>query len=154
MFLQLWYYTPPALRGRLWYLADPDAAIRHTGSDTIDRGLLALARWTPVNVADYASFVGKHPKFRVYAAGSGWLLDQWRIDGGVAVEVGAEPGARLLDVQRSSCERGVRAGPEVGVDLLVTVSALVQQYAAEGEIVIGASDEGDESRHELAFDMS
>lgn len=106
MFLQLWYYTPPALRGRLWYLADPDAAARHTGSDTIDRGLLALARWTPVNVADYASFVGKHAEFRVYAAGSGWLLDQWSIDGGVAEQIGAEPGARLLDVH------GPRATPD------------------------------------------
>ena len=30
MFLQLWYYTPPTLRGRLWYLADPTEAYKYT----------------------------------------------------------------------------------------------------------------------------
>jgi hypothetical protein len=38
VFLQLWYYTPPALRGHLWYLADPDAAIRYPSQRTRGRG--------------------------------------------------------------------------------------------------------------------
>ena len=35
MFLQLWYDTPPAVRARLWYVADSDSAVTYTGSDTI-----------------------------------------------------------------------------------------------------------------------
>jgi Dolichyl-phosphate-mannose-protein mannosyltransferase len=99
MFLQLWYYTPPELRGRLWYLADPEAAIKRTGSATIDRGLLALAKWTPVNVSDYASFVNRYDGFRVYTAGSGWLLNRLEGEDCVIEQVGAELGGRLLVVR-------------------------------------------------------
>lgn len=98
MFLQFWYYTPPELRGRLWYLADPAAAVRHRGSDSFDRGFLALRRWTAVTVQDYRSFVEGHQEFCVYAAGSGWLLDELREAGARIDRVGLELGASIYDV--------------------------------------------------------
>ena len=98
MFLQFWYYTPPELRGHLWYLTDPAAALRHRGSDTFDRGFLTLRRWTPLTVQDYRSFVEGHQQFWVYAAGSGWLLDELREGGARIDRVGLELGASIYHV--------------------------------------------------------
>ena len=97
-YLQLWYYTAPALRGRLTYLADPHAARGRTGSDTIDRGYLALARWTPVSVQRYDTFIATHPEFRVYSAGSGWLMDELEATGARIELLGPDAGGRLYRV--------------------------------------------------------
>ena len=98
MYLQFWYYTPPELRGHLWYLADPAAALRHRGSDSFDRGFLTLRRWAPLTVQDYRSFVEGHQQFWVYAAGSGWLLDELRETGARIDWVGLELGASVYYV--------------------------------------------------------
>ena len=75
MYLQLWYYTPPAMQDHLYYLAHPAAALERTGSDSIDRGLLGLARWSGLKVVDPNAFVQAHSEFFVYGAGSGWLVE-------------------------------------------------------------------------------
>jgi hypothetical protein len=80
-------------------VADPESAITYTGSDTIDRGLLAIAGRTPVNVSDYGSFVARHPEFRVYTAGSGWVLDRLERAGAAIDPLAEEPGGRLLLVR-------------------------------------------------------
>jgi len=98
MYLQFWYYTPAELRAHLWYLTDPAAALRHRGADTFDRGFLALRRWTPLTVQDYRSFVEGHREFWVYAAGSGWLLDELREAGAKIDWVGLELGASIYHV--------------------------------------------------------
>ncbi|MDQ3487885.1 MAG: glycosyltransferase family 39 protein [Acidobacteriota bacterium] len=105
-FLQLWYYAPPELKHKLRYLASPQEALRRTGSDTIDRGYAALGRTMTVPVVDYASFVGAEEGFRVYAAGSGWLLDALQ-DAGASVDlIAAEPGGRLYFVRMPRNSRG------------------------------------------------
>lgn len=100
VFLQLWYYTPSELRDRLVYVADPDAAFRVTGSNTIDGGLMALARWAPARVEPYDAFVAAHPSFVVYRYGSGWILEQLAEDGATlgAARTG-DPGAALVPVR-------------------------------------------------------
>ena len=115
MFLQLWYYTPPTLRVRLWYLADPDEASKYTGADTIDRGLIALARYAPVNVSDYPSFMTRYPEFYVYTAGSGWLLDKVETENVVIEKVAAEPGGRLLLTRRGRITSAGAAHGSVGI---------------------------------------
>ncbi|MBA2305829.1 MAG: glycosyltransferase family 39 protein, partial [Acidobacteria bacterium] len=98
-FLQLWYYAPPELKHRLRYLASREQALRRTGSDTMDRGYEALARVAPVPVVDFEVFVAAHTDFRLYEAGSGWLLDALR-DAGATVElVATEPGGRLYMIR-------------------------------------------------------
>lgn len=99
-YLQLWYYAPPGERSSLVYLADPDAALRITGSDTFDRGYLALARWTAVPVQPYAGFLSAHPQFTVYAAGSGWLLTRLEEDHAAVALSATEPGGRVFSVER------------------------------------------------------
>jgi hypothetical protein len=76
------------------YLADPESARRFTGSDTIDRGYLALARWVPLPVMSYAEFVSRQRAFTVYAAGSGWLIARLEEDGASLELAGAEAGGR------------------------------------------------------------
>ena len=98
-FLQYWYYTPHAMKGRLRYLADPDRARALTQSDTIDRGYLALRRWTPVAVERYDEYVAGHREFRVHEAGSGWLLRSLRESGANVEEIGRAPGERLYAVR-------------------------------------------------------
>lgn len=98
-FLQHWYYTPNPLKGRLRYLADVENARRFMASDTIDRGYLALHRWTAVPIEPYASFVAGHLDFRVHEAGSGWLLRKLDEIGATRTELGRGPGERLFLVQ-------------------------------------------------------
>jgi hypothetical protein len=97
-FLQYWYYTPTAQKGRLRYLADPEEAKKRMRSDTIDRGYLALRRWTAVPIDPYAEYVAGHREFRVHEAGSGWLLGKLDEIGAAKEEVGRGPGERLYSV--------------------------------------------------------
>ena len=100
MFLQLWYYSPVALRPQLVYLADPQRALRYRESDNVDLNYLALARWTAVPVEPFDRFVRTHSAFRVYAAGSGWQLDGIR-DMRMTVDlIGTDPGGRLFSVRQ------------------------------------------------------
>ena len=98
-YLQLWYYAPPELKPRLVYVADPSSARRLTRSDTIDLGLLALSRWTTVGAVPFDVFASQHKSFRVYAYGSGWLLDKLREAGAELEERDAEASARLFVVR-------------------------------------------------------
>ena len=101
-FLQHWYYTPNPLKGRIRYLADVENAKRLTGSDTIDRGYLALHRWTAVPIERYDSFIAGHREFRVHEGGGGWLLPKLDEIGAVRTELGRGPGERLYLVQLPS----------------------------------------------------
>jgi hypothetical protein len=97
-FIQYWYYTPTAQKGRLRYLADPDEARTRMRSDTIDRGYLALRRWTAVPIDPFAEYVSGHRDFRVHEAGSGWLLGKLDEMGASKEEIGRGPGERLYSV--------------------------------------------------------
>jgi hypothetical protein len=98
-YLQLWFYAPPQIKSRLMYIADPELARRYTGSDTIDLGFQALARWTPVNVASWNAFTERNSEFRVYAFGSGWLVEQLRDSGASFEEVDVDASATLYKVR-------------------------------------------------------
>ena len=99
MYLQLWYYTPEAMQDHLQYIAHLQAARHWTGSDSIDRGLLGLAKWAPLKVVEPRPFVTAYPEFHVYGAGSGWLL-YWLEEGKAHVEkLGEESGAAILWVR-------------------------------------------------------
>ncbi len=80
------------------YLADPPEALRLSGSDTIDRGYVALSRWTSVPIEPYESFVARHTGFRVYEAGSGWLLAKLEASGAGIEEIGRDPAGKLFQV--------------------------------------------------------
>lgn len=97
-FLQLWYYAPTELKPRLVYVAGPERALRYLGTDTIDLGYQALARWTPVSVTTVERWTSRRAELRVYAYGSGWLLQALQDEGAQLDEMGGESGARLYRV--------------------------------------------------------
>ncbi len=98
-FLQYWYYTPGPMKNRLRYLADVAEAKKYMGSDTIDRGYLALRRWTTVPIDPFADYVAGHREFRVHEAGAGWLLPKLAEMGAAKDTIGQAGGERLFLVR-------------------------------------------------------
>jgi hypothetical protein len=65
--MQVWYYGPRELATRMFYLANPEDSVRYVGHDTIDRGLIDLKPWFPINnVQPYRLFVRSHKQFLLY----------------------------------------------------------------------------------------
>jgi hypothetical protein len=104
-FLQYWYYSPAPQKGRLRYLADPEEARRYMGSDTIDRGYLALRRWTTVPIEVFDDYVAANPELHVHEAGSGWLLRKLADQRAEREQVAAGPGERLYLVRLRHADR-------------------------------------------------
>ena len=96
-FLQLWYYAPPNLQPRLWYVADPERARRFLNGDTADRGFIKLAHWAPIGVRTYEQLLNQ-PSFELYDDGSGWLPAQLQEAGAVVTGSTSEFGSRVLHV--------------------------------------------------------
>jgi len=66
------FYARRDLAGRLAYVADPHLSIRYLGHDTVDRGLLDLNRWFPLNVVWWHDWLSTHPSFLVYGYVGDW----------------------------------------------------------------------------------
>jgi hypothetical protein len=98
-YLQLWFYAPPGRRASAIYLANPSAELRQTGTDTIDRGYLALSRWTPVPAVESGAFLAGHDTFRLYALEPDWLTLALRTAGASFKELAREGDARLYVVR-------------------------------------------------------
>jgi len=99
LYLQMWYYAPPESRRWLSYVADPSAALRLIGTDTLERDYLVLRNWYPVNIQDYGAFVDAHPRFLVYSVEAlNWLPARLAEDHAVLRELGQESGATLYEV--------------------------------------------------------
>lgn len=75
-YLPMAYYTPPDIGRRLYLITDPPAALRYSGSDSIDLALLILRRYAPLQVEDYSSFSSRHRQFLLVVHG-GDGFDWW-----------------------------------------------------------------------------
>jgi hypothetical protein len=99
-FLELWYYAPPELRARLWYVADPARARQYLRWDTGDRGYMKLARWSSITVKSYEELEAQR-SFTLYDNGLGWLPAQLQEAGAVLTDATLEAGARISRVAMS-----------------------------------------------------
>jgi hypothetical protein len=83
--------------GRFIYLADASLALKYKNTDTVERGLLALKRYAPLDVKDYRSFAASHQRFLVYffADPFGWVM-QDLIRSGRSITVTGRNGDNLL----------------------------------------------------------
>ncbi len=72
-YLWLWYYAASDQKERAIYLGDPADEMKVTGDDTVDRGFLALGRWTPVPVRPAEAFFATHRQFLMYRFPPEWL---------------------------------------------------------------------------------
>jgi hypothetical protein len=78
LFFELSHYAPRELARRLRYFADAKLAIRFTGTDTVDRGLLAMREWAPLHVEPFQPTAAPGPAFLIYGhpAPFAWLVPE------------------------------------------------------------------------------
>ena len=79
---RLSFYAPRELASRIAYLADPNSSIAFLGHDTIDRGLLDLRPWFPINIVRADSFLNDNHQFYVFGETDTWTwltfeLSKW-----------------------------------------------------------------------------
>jgi Dolichyl-phosphate-mannose-protein mannosyltransferase len=66
-FTELSHYGAPDIRQRIVYLADPDLALKHRGTNSVERGMLDLVRpWFRMHVVPFRPFIEQHDRFLVY----------------------------------------------------------------------------------------
>lgn len=102
IFFRLQHYGPNDLSRRVFYIADPMASRRYVNHDTIDRGLLDLKPWWPLqNVKSYDLFVKSHPQFFLlhFSSDEDWKWD-WILSSLLAdhrkIEMKARDGNQFL----------------------------------------------------------
>lgn len=85
------YYSDLSLSKRFYFLADPQTALRFTGSDSADVIMLALSRAIPtqVRVQDASVFIAEHKRFIVLASPDhlNCWLPKFLIERGVRLEL-------------------------------------------------------------------
>jgi hypothetical protein len=74
-YLPLTRYVDSDLQNHLHGLADPVAAVKYAGSDSVDRNLQILGRYTSLRIRDFAAFRSEHRRFVVLS--SGGRFDYW-----------------------------------------------------------------------------
>jgi Dolichyl-phosphate-mannose-protein mannosyltransferase len=74
-YFQLTYYGSPAWVTRLVVLEDAPKALAYSGSDNVDKQLLILRSYVPLQVYEFHDFVAKHPEFLLYSEGT--MFDWW-----------------------------------------------------------------------------
>ncbi|HEX2918385.1 MAG TPA: glycosyltransferase family 39 protein [Edaphobacter sp.] len=72
VFQQLSFYAPRAMLQNIAYVANAEASLKYLHQDTIDRGMLDLRPWFPVQVVHSDRFLAEHPEFLIYAYVGGW----------------------------------------------------------------------------------
>ncbi|HSU58005.1 MAG TPA: glycosyltransferase family 39 protein [Bryobacteraceae bacterium] len=79
------------------YLADVSLALKYTNTDTVDRGLLALKQWAPLDVQNFDRFCVSHDTFLVYGYPGPfeWVAEDL-IAGGWKLIVKGRNGSELL----------------------------------------------------------
>jgi hypothetical protein len=71
-FHRLSFYSRRDLGSRVVYVSDPEAAVKFLGFDTVDRGLLALNEWFPLNVRWLGEWSAERPSFLLLGPISEW----------------------------------------------------------------------------------
>jgi hypothetical protein len=108
VFHRLSFYGPISFTRRVSYLADAEREIRYCGFDTVDRGLLALRPWFPINTQPFGRYLREHDRFRVYGYEGPWTWLTYELPKVGTVRLRRRLGSRtLLDYTR---ERAVPSG--------------------------------------------
>jgi len=107
LFLQLQHYTPAEFSSRLFYLVDPDAARKYSGTDSDDLILLGYGRFVPLNLRRADSFLQSGRPFLLYTSPKGWLLPVLRNEGAKIELVSIANGYTLCRIQPNHAMTGV-----------------------------------------------
>jgi Dolichyl-phosphate-mannose-protein mannosyltransferase len=74
-YLPMAYYASPEQARRFVSLVDPPASVTYQGSDSVDKDLVVLRSYAPLQVRDFSAFVSEHREFLLYSRGG--LFDWW-----------------------------------------------------------------------------
>jgi hypothetical protein len=72
IFHQVSYYSPRKLIQNVAFVADPESSVRYILQDTVDRGLLDLRPWFPLQIIPSRTFFAQHREFLVYTYIGSW----------------------------------------------------------------------------------
>jgi len=79
LFFELVHQSPPKLRSRLFYVAEPKIAIRRVGTDTIERALIGMQTIASLRVKTLASVMNSRENFLIIgypAVSLDWLVEE------------------------------------------------------------------------------
>jgi hypothetical protein len=96
VFHRLSFYSPISFARRVSYLADAEREIRYSGFDTVDRALLALRPWFPLNTQPCSKYLREHDRFLVYGNVSQWAWLTYELPRAGAVDLRSRFGNRIL----------------------------------------------------------
>jgi hypothetical protein len=74
-YLQLSYYASPEWKYRFVFLEDEQKAVQYTATDSIDKNLVVLRRYTPLRMDEFSEFVSCHSRFLLYVEDPGIGFD-------------------------------------------------------------------------------
>jgi len=111
-YLETEHYSSPEWKRRWVAAVDPPGAVAYVGTDSMDKELLVLRLFVPLQVYDFQDFVLGHPKFLLYSTGT--PLDWWPVrlsrDGYMLQLLNAE-GSRKVYLVSASAKRGNQSSP-------------------------------------------
>lgn len=72
VFHRVSFYSPRKLIQNVAFVANPESSVRYLQQDTVDRGLLDLRPWFPLQIVPSQTFLGEHRDFLVYSYIGDW----------------------------------------------------------------------------------
>ena len=72
LLFELSHYAAGTGGTKLTYLADVPLALEYTGTDVVERGLLELKKWAPLDVEDFHRFCTSQDEFFIYGYPGLW----------------------------------------------------------------------------------
>jgi hypothetical protein len=77
LYLQLAHYASPEWKKRFVYLLDESKAVQYLGTDSIDKNLVVLQQYMPLETQEFSQFARAHREFLLYTGdpkeGFNWL---------------------------------------------------------------------------------
>ncbi|MGC2330294.1 MAG: glycosyltransferase family 39 protein [Candidatus Acidiferrales bacterium] len=104
-YLPFVHYAPPELSRRFVDVVDPPQAVAYIGNDTVDKDLLRLQFYYPLQVHEFRLFASNHAKFLLYSSGDiewDWWPRRLARDGYSLEVLAVDQGHKVYLVTRNS----------------------------------------------------
>jgi Dolichyl-phosphate-mannose-protein mannosyltransferase len=112
VYTPLAYYSAEPLKDRLFYLTDEKKELELQGSDSFDKNVKLLQKYTPLQIRDCSDFTSANPVFLLYGEdpgyGDSWLA-QYLVRQGYSVQAIATDATRRLFLVNMRIKMGKEA---------------------------------------------
>ena len=108
VYMRTWWYMPSSSRGKIHYLADLSAAVRH-GNPLAELSLVTNQPFVPSKVERYEDFISTNRRFLLYCqgidrqceAGDDWIKHRLLAEGWSVKKIARQDDETLYEVERS-----------------------------------------------------